>query len=143
MIDLHTLRTAPDQVRISQFRRGETPELVDEAVAADQTHRAALTTFEKLRAEQKDLGRQVAKATPEDRPVLLARTKELAAQVKDAEAQVRDSEAALTQAVSALSNVVDMDAPIGGEYDFRLVETRGEPRDFAADFGDDDAIPGF
>ena len=75
----------------------------------------------------------VAKATPEDRPVLLARTKELAAQVKDAEAQVRDSEAALTQAVSALSNVVDMDAPIGGEYDFRLVETRGEPRDFAAE----------
>ena len=133
VIDLHTLRTAPDQVRISQFRRGETPELVDEAVAADQTHRAALTTFEKLRAEQKDLGRQVAKATPEERPVLLARTKELAAQVKDAEAQVRDSEAALTQAVSALSNVVDMDAPIGGEYDFRLVETRGEPRDFAAE----------
>ena len=133
MIDLNTLRTAPDQVRISQARRGEAPELVDEAVAADQAHRAALTSFERLRAEQKDLGRQVAKADPDERPTLLARTKELAGQVKDAEAQVRDSEAALTHAVSSLSNVVDMDAPIGGEYDFRLVETRGEPRDFAAE----------
>ena len=133
MIDLNTLRTAPDQVRISQARRGEAPELVDEAVAADQAHRAALTSFERLRAEQKDLGRQVAKADPDERPALLARTKELAGQVKDAEAQVRDSEAALTHAVSSLSNVVDMDAPIGGEYDFRLVQTHGEPRDFAAE----------
>ena len=66
MIDLHTLRSAPDQVRISQFRRGETPELVDQAVAADQTHRAALTAFERLRAEQKDLGRQVAKASADE-----------------------------------------------------------------------------
>src|SRR5690606_27185398 len=93
VIDLNTLRTAPDQVRISQARRGEAPELVDEAVAADQAHRAALTSFERLRAEQKDLGRQVAKADPDERPALLARTKELAGQVKDAEAQVRDSEA--------------------------------------------------
>jgi len=133
VIDLHTLRTAADQVRISQFRRGETPELVDEAVAADQAHRAALTTFERLRAEQKELGRQVAKAAPDERPALLARTKELATQVKDAEAHVRDSESALTAAVASLSNVVDMDAPIGGEYDFRLIETRGEPRDFTAE----------
>ncbi len=133
VIDLHTLRSTPDQVRISQARRGEAPELVDEAVAADQEHRAALTTFERLRAEQKDLGRQVAQADAERRPALLALTKDLAAQVKQAEAAVRDSEAALTAAVASLSNVVDMEAPIGGENDFRLLQTRGEPRDFVAE----------
>ena len=62
MIDLHILRTDPDRVRESQTRRGEDPNLVDAAVAADSAHRAALTDFERLRAEQKDLGRQVAAA---------------------------------------------------------------------------------
>ncbi len=133
MIDLQVLRTDPDRVRISQTRRGEAPELVDAAVAADRAHRTALTTFEQMRAEQKDLGRQVAKAGPDERPALLARTKELSAQVKTAEAEVRQTEAALHDAVAVLSNLVDMDAPIGGEYDFRVVDHRGRIRDFDAE----------
>jgi seryl-tRNA synthetase len=130
VIDLQFLRTQSDQVRISQVRRGEDPDLVEKAVAADQAHRAALTTFERLRAEQKDLGRQVAKATAEQRPALLERTKELAAQVKQAEQQARDHEADLQTLVGALSNVVDMDAPIGGEYDFSVIDKRGAVREF-------------
>ncbi len=133
MIDLQLLRTQAEQVRISQVRRGEDPELVERAVAADQAHRAALTAFERLRAEQKDLGRQVAAAGPEDRPGLLARTKAIAAQVKQAEQEVRDTETALHDLVAAVSNVVDMDAPIGGEYDFSVMDKRGTVRDFAAE----------
>jgi len=133
VIDLQILRSDPDRIRISQTRRGEQPELVDAAVAADREHRAALTSFERLRAGQKDLGRQVAKAGPDDRPALLAQTKDLSAQVKDAEAGVRASESALNQAVAALSNIVDMDAPIGGEQDFRLVGEHGTVRDFDAE----------
>ena len=130
VIDLQFLRTQPDQIRISQVRRGENPDLVDQAVAADQAHRSALTSFERMRAEQKDLGRQVAKASAQDRPALLARTKELAAAVKAAEQQARDHEAELQTLVAALSNVVDMDAPIGGENDFSVVDKRGTIRDF-------------
>ncbi|MFN8184627.1 MAG: serine--tRNA ligase [Candidatus Nanopelagicales bacterium] len=133
MIDLQVLRTDPDRVRISQTRRGEAPELVDTAVAADRSHRSALTVFERMRAEQKDLGRQVAQAAPDERPALLARTKDLAAQVKVAEAEVRETEAALHAAVAVLSNLVDLDAPIGGEYDFRVVDKRGRIRDFEAE----------
>lgn len=65
VIDLQFLRTQAEQVRISQVRRGEDPDLVEKAVAADQAHREALTAFERMRAEQKDLGRQVAQATAE------------------------------------------------------------------------------
>ena len=136
VIDLQFLRTQAEQVRISQVRRGEDPDLVEKAVAADQAHREALTAFERMRAEQKDLGRQVAQATADQRPALLDRTKQLAAGVKQAEQQVRDSEAQLHDLVAALSNVVDMNAPIGGEYDFSLMAERGtvpqfdfEPRD--------------
>ncbi len=103
---------------------------MDQAVAADQAHRGALTSFERLRAEQKDMGRQVARADAADRPALLARTKELAAQVKQAEQQVRDAETALQTTTLGLSNIVDLDAPIGGEYDFSIVDKRGTLPEF-------------
>ena len=130
MIDLQFLRNQPEQVRISQVRRGEDPDLVERAVAADQAHRAALTSFERMRAQQKDLGRQVASASTDERPALLARTKELAAAVKDAEQQAREHEQELHGLVDALSNVVDMDAPIGGEYDFSVIDKRGTIPEF-------------
>ncbi|MEZ5184691.1 MAG: serine--tRNA ligase [Candidatus Nanopelagicales bacterium] len=131
MIDLQILRTDPDRIRDSQARRGEDPTLVDAAVAADLAHRRALAAFESMRAEQKDLGRQVAGAGAEERPALLARTKDLAAQVKQAEAQVRTSQEALTETAMALSNLVDPSAPVGTEDDFTVMDKRGEPRDFA------------
>jgi seryl-tRNA synthetase len=130
VIDLHILRTDPDRVRESQTRRGEDPALVDAAVVADSSHRAALTGFERLRAEQKDLGRQVAAADADTRPALLARTKELSGRVKQAEAHVREAEEAFHRAVEPLSNLVDESAPVGGEEDFTVIDKRGTPRDF-------------
>ncbi len=133
MIDLHDLRSDPDRVRESQTRRREDPGLVDVAVAADTAHRQALTDFERMRAEQKDLGRQVAAADATTRPALLAATKELSARVKLAEAEVRTSQEALEAAVMSLSNLVDLSAPVGGEEDFSVVDKRGRIRDFAAE----------
>ena len=53
--------------------------------------------------------------------------------VKAAEAE-RDAAAERAQAaLLALSNVVEPDAPVGGEADFRVVEHVGQPRDFAAE----------
>ncbi len=130
MIDLHILRTDPDRVRESQTRRGEDPALVDAAGAADSAHRAALTDFERLRAEQKELGRQVAAADADTRPALLTRTKELSGRVKQAEAHVREAEEAFHRAVEPLSNLVDESAPVGGEEDFTVIDKRGTPRDF-------------
>jgi seryl-tRNA synthetase len=131
VIDLQLLRTNSDLLRESQSRRGEDPALVDAAVDADRAHRTSLTAFERMRAEQKDLGRQVAVADAETRPALLAQTKQLASQVKAAEAEVRRNEALLSDAVMALSNLVDPSAPVGGEEDFTVIDKRGTPRDFA------------
>jgi seryl-tRNA synthetase len=133
VIDLHVLRSDPDRVRDSQTRRREDPGLVDAALAADTAHRRALTDFERMRAEQKDLGRQVAQADADQRPALLAATKELSARVKQAEAEVREHQQSLDQAVMALSNLVDPSAPVGGEDDFSVVAKHGTIRDFEAE----------
>lgn len=126
MIDLRLLRENPERVRASQQARGESSSVVDELLAADAGHRAALTRFEGLRAEQKQFGRQVAAAKGEEKQALLARTKELAAEVKAAEAAVTATAEEMRRAHLAVPNVVEEGAPHGGEDDFEVLREVGE-----------------
>src|SRR3954447_21335769 len=86
MIDVKVLRSDPDRVRASQRARGESESLVDDLLAAEEARRSAITRYEELRAEQKDLGKQVAKAKGDERSTLLGRTRELADEVKRTDA---------------------------------------------------------
>src|SRR6202022_4597899 len=58
----------------------------------------------------------------------LQRAKDLAEQVKAAEADQTAAEAALTAAHMAISNVIIDGVPAGGEDDFAVLDTVGEPR---------------
>ena len=133
MLDVRTLRDDPETVRRSQTARGEDPALVDAALTADAHRRSAIVRFEELRGEQKTLGKQVASAQGDEKQQLLTRTKELSVQVKSAEAEVRTAEEQLAAVQLQLSNVVEPDAPVGGEEDFTVIEHVGTPRDFAAE----------
>ena len=127
MIDLKLLREEPDRVRASQRARGEDPSRVDALLAADTARRSAISTADTLRADQKAASKLVGKATPDERPALLARAKELAEEVKAAEAQQAEAEAAFTAAHMAVSNVILDGVPAGGEDDFVVLDTVGEP----------------
>ncbi|MDR2895938.1 MAG: serine--tRNA ligase [Propionibacteriaceae bacterium] len=133
MIDPKLLRTDPDSLRQAQLARGESPELIDALIEADEDRRAAIANFESLRAEQKELGRAVAKATADDRPALLAKAKTMAEEVKTAEAGTGVAESRFTELMATLPNPVDPGAPRGGEDDGVIIETVGQPRDFAAE----------
>ena len=133
MIDVQVLRTDPDRVRASQAARGESVELVDQLLAADEARRGAIARFEQLRAEQKDLGRQIPRATGDERTALMARTKDLADLVKKASAQADELGAAFGGLVEQVGNLVAPGVPKGGEDDYVVLETHGEPRDFAAE----------
>ncbi len=127
MIDLKLLREDPDVVRRSQLSRGEDPALVDALLAADVARRAAISTADTLRAEQKAASKRVGSATPAERPGLLEAAKELAAQVKSAESAQADAEVAFTAAHMAISNVVIDGVPAGGEDDYAVLDVVGEP----------------
>lgn len=129
MIDLKFLRDNPDVVRASQITRGEDPALVDELISADESRREAIKAADDLRAEQKAFGKKIGQASPEDRPALLEGSNELKAKVKDAEAAQEAAEAKVNELQMKLSNVVS-GAPAGGEDDFVVLETIGEPRTF-------------
>ncbi|MDT5191380.1 MAG: seryl-tRNA synthetase [Mycobacterium sp.] len=127
MIDLKLLRDDPDRVRASQRARGEDPALVDALLDADAKRRAVISAADNLRAEQKVASKRVGAASAEERPALLARAKELAEQVKATEAEQAAAEAAFTAAHMALSNVILDGVPAGGEDDFVVIDTVGEP----------------
>jgi len=133
VIDLKVIRENPDAARTSQKVRGEDPALIDQLIAADDARRAALSAFETLRAEQNTLSKSVGAAKGDEKTALLEKAKGLSAQVKAAEATASElaekSQAILLQ----IHNLIDPEAPVGGEEDFKIIEHVGTPRDFAAD----------
>ena len=127
MIDLKLLRENPDAVRRSQLSRGEDPALVDTLLEADAARRAAISSADALRADQKAASKQVGAASPDERPAKLARAKELAELLTTAEAAQGGAEAAFTAAHLAVPNVVLDGVPAGGESDYRVLDVVGEP----------------
>jgi seryl-tRNA synthetase len=132
MIDIKFLRENPDTVRASQKGRGEDVGVVDQVLASDELKRAAITEFEQLRAEQNLLSKSVGAAKGDEKAALLANSKELADKVKAADAKRAEIEAQANALAMVISNILDPDAPIGGEEDFVVIEHVGTPRDFAA-----------
>ena len=132
MIDIKFLRENPDVVRASQKGRGEDVAVVDQVLASDELKRAAITEFEQLRAEQNLLSKSVGAAKGDEKAALLANSKELADKVKAADAKRAEIEAQANALAMVISNIIDPDAPIGGEEDFVVIEHVGTPRDFAA-----------
>ena len=137
MIDLKALREDPQPFRDSQTARGEDPGIVDAVLAADADHRTALSQFERARAQQKELGAQIGPLARSSDPAdqarladLKSQAAELAAQVKEFEAGAKAAGARCTEQLAALSNMVSPASPRGGEEDFTVIATHGEPPQF-------------
>jgi seryl-tRNA synthetase len=130
VLDPKLLREDPEAVRASQRARREDPALVDRALAADESRRSAIAAFDRLRNEQKTLGREVAKASGDDKVRLLDRTRQLAVEVKAADAARTEAEATYDVLIRAISNVAEPGVPEGGEDDYAVLEHVGTPPDF-------------
>jgi seryl-tRNA synthetase len=133
VIDIRLLREDPERVRASQRARGEDEGIVDAVLAADERRRSGLSEFERLRAEQKSFGKQVAAARGEEKAALVARARETSDRVKVLQAEADAAEDELSALLRRVPNVVIEGIPSGGEDDYALVETVGVPRDFAAE----------
>jgi seryl-tRNA synthetase len=126
VIDLRALREAPEDFRHSQEARGEDPATVDRALEADERRRSAVTRADTLRADANLASKAIQSADPADRPQMIERAKQLKDEVKTAEAEQAEADAELRASSYAISNLVEPDAPIGGEADSVVIETVGE-----------------
>jgi seryl-tRNA synthetase len=133
MIDLKQLREDPELFRTSQKLRGEDAGVVDQLLAADEVRRSAIAEFEALRAKQNTLSKEVGSAKGDEKSKLLESAKELAAQVKAADSKRAAAEESANKVSLGISNLIDPQAPVGGEADFKVIETVGRVRDFKAE----------
>jgi seryl-tRNA synthetase len=127
MIDPQILRDDPDLVRESQRARGEDPGLVDRFLQYDTDWRKANAEYDRLRSEQKSLGREVgeAKRTGADASALVARGEVLAGELNRL-AEARDAAlAGRDEALMGLGNLVDAKAPRGQAGDVQVLSTHG------------------
>lgn len=130
MIDPQLLRENPDAVRRSQEARGDSVQLVDDALEVEAARRVAIAEFESLRAEQNAFGRTVATAPKEQKAALVAEAQQLAARVKEANQRVTDAEAEFMRIVGSIANPIIEGVPAGGEDDFVTLREVGEKASF-------------
>ena len=133
MIDLKQLRESPDLFRSSQKVRGEDVGVIDQLLAADEDRRNAISEFETLRAKQNTLSKSVGAAKGDEKNSLLESAKQLAAQVKAADSKRAAAEEIANKLALSVANLIDPAAPVGGEADFKVIETVGKVRDFKAE----------
>ena len=133
MIDLKQLRESPDLFRSSQKVRGEDVGVIDQLLAADEERRNAISEFETLRAKQNTLSKSVGAANGDEKNSLLESAKQLAAQVKAADSKRAAAEEIANKLALSIANLIDPAAPVGGEADFKVIETVGKVRDFKAE----------
>jgi seryl-tRNA synthetase len=130
VIDVKDLSENPDKFRASQRARGADETLVDAIIDADAARRAALISFENLRAEQNVFGKKVAQAKGEEKQALLAEVRELAGAVKAASAEADAAQAKQEELLRTIPNLIEGGVPAGGEDDYVVVKTVGTPREF-------------
>jgi seryl-tRNA synthetase len=126
VIDLRALRDDPDAFRASQLARRGDPAAVDAALAADERRRAAVTRADTLRAESNTASKAIQIASDGERPAMIEQAKKLKELVRLAEVEQDAADAALRVASYAIANLVESDAPVGGEDDAVVIETIGE-----------------
>jgi len=143
VLDPKLLRETPEIVLASQRARGADESLVSAWQEADGVWRNLNAKYDALRAVQKNLSKSIGplqgKAKSGDATVadelakLMAQATQMAEELTELATQRDAAELSANQIMSGFANIVDAKAPIGGEEDFKVIETIGKPRDFKSE----------
>ncbi len=144
MINPDFVRSNPQIVKDSQTARGENPAFVDSFLEQDQLWRNLTVEVDNLRAEQKSLSKDIGnlkgrqKSAPsaaidKELEELTIKGTDLSKNISSLTTKQDEVKVQVDLAMGSISNLVQLEAPVGGEKDFKVIETIGKPRDFAAE----------
>jgi seryl-tRNA synthetase len=125
MIDPALLRDDPERVATALARRGYDRARVDDLLALDERRRSLTAEVDRARADQRTASQGIGKASPDERPALIARASELKERVADLEAQLGAARDEHTAVFAAVPNLPHPDAPDGDEGDGVVLRTFG------------------
>jgi len=131
MLDVNLLRKEPERLMSSLTHRGI--EGVDLAVLSDldERRRAVRAEAESLRAEQKELGGQVARLEGPEKEAAIARGSEIASAYKERLAEADELDSQFEREWVPLPNLVHESVPPGeSEDDNEEIKRWGEPSSF-------------
>jgi len=119
MIDIAQLRREPDVVKAALARRGVAEAVLDSIISLDVAHRQRLQEAEKLRADVKELSRQVGEARRakdnETAEALTAQSRELGEAERAASEVAEELAATLRAELLMIPNLPSDDTPDGAD----------------------------
>lgn len=124
MLDLRFIRDNPETVRRAIEVKGVSLDL-DELLSLDRELTARKQQVEAMQAERNANAKLVPKATPEERPALIQKGKDLGEELKAQEPALRAQEEQLRQLLLRVPNIPHAGVPVGKD-DTENVELRRE-----------------
>ena len=130
MLSLQLIRENPDLVRKAVADRN-TSAPIDRILTLDGQRRATILEADELKAERNNLGKQIGAASPEERPRLLDRNKEISVTIDQHDQRLREIEAELNALVLEVPNIPQPDVPVGPDETHNVVvRTEGEQAEY-------------
>lgn len=131
MLDIKLIRQDPDLVKAGAAKKHIECD-IDRLLSLDAEWRELGLQVDSLRSEQKQAGKKIGQAAPEERAGLAAAQKEIKEQLKAQEARYGELEAEIRALMLLVPNLPADEVPAGAD-DTDNVEIRnwGDPRSFA------------
>src|SRR5690242_14322567 len=123
MLDPKLVRENPDAIKeATRVKHVGSPELVDAWLAADEKRRAAQTTADKLKNDQKTAGEKMKqKLSPDERTNLQVSLRQLKESIQAKEKEQADAEAEANQIMLQLPAIPDPAWPVGPDAEANVV----------------------
>lgn len=130
MLDLQFVCDNLDAVKENCRNRGVSVD-VDRVPTLREKRNELIARGDDLRREQKEVSKSTGKASPDDRPALIERGKQLREEVSSIETEQQGVEAEIHDVLSNVPNMTHPDAPVALEEEGSVtVRTFGEPTQF-------------
>lgn len=131
MLDIKFIRSTPDEVVRAMKTRGMDLDL-SEFLSLDERRRKILSEVEQLKSKRNTVSKEIGmmKKNGENADELVKEMGQVGDEIKKLDDDVKEIDAALRNIVLAIPNIPDKSLPIGGEQDYRVERTWGEPKQF-------------
>ena len=128
MIDPQLLKTNIQAIE-ENIRKRDLDIDLDELKLLDESRRALKFESEKLRAEQKKLGKEIASASEKEKVILLEKAEKISDKVKSLSEETQQKDEEFFDAWIKIPNIVNSSSPVGKtDEDNKEIKKVGEPK---------------
>ena len=128
MIDPQLLKTNIEAIE-ENIRKRDLDIDLDKLKLLDESRRALKFESEKLRAEQKKLGKEIASASEKEKVILLEKAEKISDKVKSLSEETQQKDEEFFDAWIKIPNIVNSSSPVGKtDEDNKEIKKVGEPK---------------